>query len=672
MRSFILIFLCLLGTTGFGKVIIIDKDLPYSGLGKSISYYQDYTGKLALKDMIRNSYLRQFKHAGEDILNLGNTKAVSWIKLSYRNQTAEKAYLVLDIPTIESIDLYTDNGKGGFTQIHSGSLAAANPGVIASGNYIFDLPDPTDPSIIQDVYLRLQTNNLLIVPLKIATANQLFKGLSSGERFEALYTGILIALFFFNLAVAISSKDKSYIFYSVYVLLLSVYIVLYFNGYAYFFGAGAREFINRYPHLFLGGGNIAGLAFAYSFLNLRQVYPSARRILSYLMGTWLIVIIASILGFKSAAGNIAQLVSWVNIPLVWLLGVIAYRRGYKPAVYYIIARSFLFLTAVWLSLNLANVFPYNELSFSIFPLGFIFELLLLSLALGNRLKNLSRETAAVQAEKLKIQADNLFLAGNQNEQLERVVASRTKALRKTVASLEAANADKNRLFSIIAHDLRSPFNSLMSLFSLNDMDVLTFDDVKMLLNDSRKNIDNIHNTLNNLLYWAQSQMQGITTAPSRFNMRIMVEELMLVYQPLITKKKIKTKVLVNDDMDVYADLNQINLVMRNLIDNAIKFTPVGGFIHIKVWGTATQIYFEVCNPITGKLNIKDLDHTKAGKTSYGTSNERGIGLGLHLCRDFVARNKGLLKVSKENDCVVLRFNLPKHMNEAAAKPLLVT
>jgi signal transduction histidine kinase len=241
-----------------------------------------------------------------------------------------------------------------------------------------------------------------------------------------------------------------------------------------------------------------------------------------------------------------------------------------------------------------------------------------------------------------------------------------KRLLNPVHSLEMANADKTRIFSIIAHDLRSPFNSLISLFSLNDMDLLTFDDVKMLLSDSRKSVDNIHNTLNNLLYWAQSQMKGIITTPTRFNMRVMVEDLMLVYQPLIRKKDIKTHIVVDDDDDVFADLNQINLVMRNLIDNAIKFTPLGCYINIRIWGNTSYIYIDVCNPVSNILNVDRLIRKETSEPSYGTSNERGVGLGLHLCRDFVEKNKGQLKVSKEEECVVLRFNLLKFVNEPSA------
>lgn len=659
MRSLIIIFLCLFSVASYSEVIVIDKDLPYSSLGKSVSYYKDGKANLNLSQVMQADARGEFLKSGADILNFGSSNSAYWIKASYLNKSDDKAFLVLDISSIEDIDVYTEDGKGGFIRTHAGSLAPVNPNVITSSNYIFNLPKGGNNAKPETVYLRLKTHNILLVPLKMAISESLLAGVNAMQRLETMYIGILVALFFFNLSVYITSKDKTYLFYSLYLVSLFIYVVFYFRGYSYLFGEDVRYFINAYPSVFLSIGAMSGIAFACTFLNLQVVLPWARKVVKLLMAGWLLVVIISLTGNKSVSSMFSQIFSVITMLTVWTLGILAYSRGYKPALYFIIARASVCLITLWLVLSLVNIFPYNELTFQIAPLGFIFELLLISLAMGDRLKDIKRVSVAEQSDKLKIQEENLYLISSQNERLEKVVESRTKALKKIVQSLETANADKNRLFSIIAHDLRSPFNSLISLFSLNDMDMLTFEDVKMLLNDSRKNIDNIHNTLNNLLYWAQSQMQGITTAPSRFNVRVLVEDLMLVYQPLITKKNIKTNFIVDDDSDVIADLNQINLVMRNLLDNAIKFTPLDRYIHIRIWGNESHLYVDVCNPVAGTLNVDKLSDKEGNQPSYGTSNERGVGLGLHLCRDFIEKNKGQLKVSKEEDCIVLRFNLPK-------------
>ena len=665
MRSVLTFLLVLICFASNGEVILIGKKLPYQSLGKSVTYLKDAKSGLSLAQVIRADQDGRFIQSAAEVLNFGNTNAAYWVKISYVNTTQDDAYLVVDLANIEVIDYYTESAPGKFRREHTGSIAPLNPDVVTGNKYIFNLPESAYPGGIETVYLRVKSENILLLPIKIALSEQLIAGINKVDRFEAITIGILMALFLFNVSVYFKSRDLTYLFYSIRILALSIYMIFYFLGYAYLLGGEFRYLLNTHPHLFLGLGSIAGIAFSYRFLNLRVTLPWSLKIIYALTAAWMVLIVISALGYKSAGSNISQALSPLTIITLWGLGLAAYIKGYKLALYFVISWSFVCISTTALVFCLAGILPYNENFLHFVPLGFIFELLLLSLALGDRLKEMKRARLQEHAAKLKVQEENLYLIGSQNERLEKIVDSRTRALKKMVQSLEAANADKTRIFSIIAHDLRSPFNSLISLFSLNDMDLLTFDDVKMLLNDSRKNVDNIHNTLNNLLYWAQSQMKGITTAPSRFNVRVMVEDLMLVYQPLISKKNIRMEIAVDDDADVFADLNQINLVIRNLLDNAIKFTPLGYYIRIRIWGSHNHIFIDVCNPVTDQLNIDQFIRKEHSEPSYGTSNERGVGLGLHLCRDFVAKNKGILKVSKEDDCVVLRFNLPKFRIESS-------
>ncbi|SEB15192.1 sensor histidine kinase [Pedobacter hartonius] len=666
MRSLTILLLFLVTGTAKGEVIVIGKDLPYTSLGRSVTYLKDNGGRLTLGQVIKADQQHKFLKSNADVLNFGNTAAAYWVKCSYINRSRDNAFLILDISSIEEIDFYAQDSPGKYSRIHSGSTAALNPKVITANNYIFSLPISAYPGKTETIYLRLRTNNILFAPLKIALSQRLIAGINAIDSLEAISIGILLALLLFNMSVYVKSRDLTYLYYSIRILGLFIFLIFYFRGYSYLLNENFRHYINTHPHIFLGIGSMAGIAFSNRFLNLKAVLPCSVKLVRVLSVAWLTLIVISMLGYKAVGSDISQFLSAFTALTLLGLGITAYVNGYKLALYYIFAWSFVCLTTVWTVLSLAGFFPYNESSFHLMPLGFIFELLLLSLALGDRLREMKKSKLQGQADQLKVQEENLYLIGSQNERLEKIVESRTRALKKLVQSLEQANADKTRIFSIIAHDLRSPFNSLISLFSLNDMNLLTFEDVKKLLNDSRKNVDNIHNTLNNLLYWAQSQMKGIITSPSRFNMRVMVEDLMLVYQPLIRKKNIKTEVVVDDDADVFADLNQINLVMRNLIDNAIKFTPLGYHIHIRIWGNSNFIYVDVCNPISDTINIDRLIHKERNESSYGTSNERGIGLGLHLCRDFVEKNGGMLKVSKKNECIILRFNILKFISEASS------
>ena len=128
---------------------------------------------------------------------------------------------MLDVSSIEDIDFYRPVDSGKFVKIHTGSLALANPKVVAASNCIFTLSDSPYDVGIQTIYLRLKTDDILLVPLKIIVSERLVEGLSLTERLESVYIGILSALFFFNFFASIRSKDKTYFSYSVIFCLCS-------------------------------------------------------------------------------------------------------------------------------------------------------------------------------------------------------------------------------------------------------------------------------------------------------------------------------------------------------------------------------------------------------------------------------------------------------------------
>ncbi|MES2826727.1 MAG: HAMP domain-containing sensor histidine kinase [Bacteroidota bacterium] len=240
-----------------------------------------------------------------------------------------------------------------------------------------------------------------------------------------------------------------------------------------------------------------------------------------------------------------------------------------------------------------------------------------------------------------------------NEKLESVVKERTLKLTK-------ANAEKDKLFSIIAHDLRSPFSSLISILELNDNDMLEPEELKVLLQKTRKNVDQIHLTLNNLLFWAKGQMEMAGSNPESFNLQTMAEQLSLVYQPLSVSKNLKLITSASGSAEVFADKNEIDLVLRNLVDNALKFSPQGSTIRILTEQEVEKVKISISNdvPPDSTTKLETLLHTDEFLSTPGTNNEQGIGLGLHLCREYVQLNSGELQIKVNNNQVTISFSLP--------------
>jgi signal transduction histidine kinase len=610
---------------------------PYENIGKKVSYLEDISGRLGVHEAVAMDGLGKFHSSDKDILNLGNTKSAFWIKLRYIPEVNNRSYLIVDIPNIEQIDCFLLKENGQFLKMHAGSLSLPEKGIKVMTNYRFLLPDNSAEQVFT-VYLRVRSNNIMLMPIKLTTSDKLAVG-TSKLLLESIYIGVIFSLFFFNVFLFFSLGDKTYLYYSLYVFSLFFYVVLYLKGYSYLFGDQFRIALNTYPHIFHSFSAITAILFSRKFLNLKYTAPSWIRWYNIVFAFSVLEFLISILGFKSLGASYAQVLGVVNTILLMAAGIMLWFKGYKSAKYYVGAWALMSLTIMVFTFSLGGIFSTNDFTFNLLPIGSTVELLLLAFALGDRYRDLIRSER-------KTKDENLRIVRMHNEELERVVAERTVQLHQSIDKLEASNAVKNKLFSIVAHDLRSPFNSLVSIFTLNDMDMLSLDELKQLLNASRKNIDVIHHTLDNLLYWARNQMDASGSFFSVFDLNRAADTLLHVYQPLALNKSIVLKMEATEIPEVYADRNQVLLILRNLIDNAIKFTWPGGCIRIELKKQGNEVRISVSNPAVDpeRLNLDTLRWPNIQASTPGTANERGVGLGLQLCHEFAKANGRKLDV----------------------------
>lgn len=633
----------------FGKAQEI-KSFSQENIGKYLTYLEDKNATLSLKDVQQISDTA-LKKGEQKILNFGNTSSAWWIKINYLSQPYLPLHLLIDAPNIEYITAYTTDFTGKTIKFQTGSLVKGSPNVIIGSNFMLNLP-VSHITEQKTIYLRLKSNNILLAPIKLTTSNNILTEHPISSGIEYIYIGLLIGLLLFNLFLFFSIKDITYFYYVVYIFMLSSYILMYIRGYSFIFGDDFRIFFNKHPHAFMGLSLITLLIFSSKFLHLETTAPKFKKFF-YVLGCFGIVLFfTSILGFKHTSSTLTQLLSFITALVVWTAGIIAYRNGHKPAKYFIIAWFLIWVSTVIVTFSLGGLIVQNEFTIQLVPVSTIIELLLLSFALGDRYK------VIMQAEQT-LRDENLLLVKTQNHRLEESVNERTLQLSSTIKELEDSNAVKNKLFSIIAHDLKSPLSSLMGILSLNDMQALTPDELRMLLTENKKTIDSINNTLNNLLHWAKGQMNGMVTENGNFSLKSILEEVMLLYMPLIKKKDIKIELNIEYQGLVVADQNQINLVLRNLIDNAIKFTPLGGKIIFTIHSVNATIFFSIENEIQNEHEIMmdNLRGEKIAASTFGTQNERGVGLGLLLCHEYIKNNGGILHTDLNGNMIKFSFYL---------------
>lgn len=264
-------------------------------------------------------------------------------------------------------------------------------------------------------------------------------------------------------------------------------------------------------------------------------------------------------------------------------------------------------------------------------------------------------------EQLREQAQNLqevnVILEERQEKIQtqsEEINQQTQILKKTNIQLEQLNATKNKFFSIIAHDLKNPFQAI---FGFSELLLRNYDDFdgpqKMeLLGMIKTSSESAYNLLENLLQWARTQTDRIQYDPDNINLGELIKDNISLSQPTAENKHITLVSEIDCDTPAYADMNMINLVIRNLISNAIKFTNDGGVITVhceKAEKEKDMLAVSITDTGVGisEENIKKLFHIDEYFSTSGTAGESGTGLGLIICREFVEKNQGKISIQSE-------------------------
>ncbi|HEY9045991.1 MAG TPA: ATP-binding protein [Ohtaekwangia sp.] len=270
-------------------------------------------------------------------------------------------------------------------------------------------------------------------------------------------------------------------------------------------------------------------------------------------------------------------------------------------------------------------------------------------------REVTEKTKELLAMNEEIMAQNEEIS-NINEEVNRQnieIESQSKILRQS-------NYTKDKLFSIISHDLRGPIFQFREVFSMIESGYISESEFQnKLIPEMKERINYVATLTDNLLHWAKDQMEGIQVKPSSFNLQDIVDENINLLCAQALRKSIQLNSHLQNTLYAYADKDMIKLVLRNLLSNAVKFTPENGSIEVKIRTENNYVYISVKDSGVG-LSQEEIDKIlgKEYFTKYGTAGEKGSGLGLMLCREFVEKNGGTLLIeSKRGEGSIFTFNV---------------
>ncbi len=231
--------------------------------------------------------------------------------------------------------------------------------------------------------------------------------------------------------------------------------------------------------------------------------------------------------------------------------------------------------------------------------------------------------------------------GNLIQALEKIEKQRME--------LDESNTLKNKLFSVIAHDLQRPFSGLvgiMGVLSENDS-VYSASEKKELFIQIHRDSANVYALLENLLIWAQAQQDSRVLEAECIGVGEIVAESFAPYRQIATEKEIAVRIEPCGSNSIFADKASVKIVLSNMINNALKFTPKGGLVTLSCFSSETEVDIAIADTGVG-LEAEAIEGILSGAAFFstqGTENESGSGIGLRLCRELLGKNNGSLGIT---------------------------
>ena len=267
-------------------------------------------------------------------------------------------------------------------------------------------------------------------------------------------------------------------------------------------------------------------------------------------------------------------------------------------------------------------------------------------------------------QKFRDRTIELFGKMTDLKKAKKTISLQNEELEQQRKKLHELNASKDKFFSIIAHDLRNPIAGFLNLTEILSENFSSFSESESqeFINIMNQASKQLYNLLENLLQWSRSQTGSVPFEPKYIALKKIVDNTIDLLMMNIENKKIKIYIKIEEQCTVFADENMISTVIRNLVSNAIKFSNPEGSITIRTETKEKEVEVSIIDTGVGmkqedkdKLFRIDLHHT-----TPGTSDEKGSGLGLILCKEFVEKNGGTIRVESDlNKGSAFKFTLPK-------------
>lgn len=654
LKQFLMVLLVLIASWPIhGLAIELQAGMDRLNPASAVEFIEDSDGQLTLAAILTDpSIAARFKPApisGRDI-NFGYSSASYWLRLPLKREPELAANAVLELMYIyiDKIEFYAP----GKAPVITGSAFPFSSHPIPNRFYAF--PIELSPQS-QYFYFRIQSEDALTVPLALSQLDKFSADSQQDYMLQSIYYGSVLALALYNLLLYFSLKEKTYLYYSLYVITLGL-------GMLAGNGLGKQLIWPDFPawnrvsqSTILSVTGVFAILFAQSYLQTQRQTPKTHVLLNLLMAGFSFVAVS--LAFSVNFGYpIAGLLNAMLVLSLLFGGTIIVtpirlicsgQRGYR---YFLLAWGILSLGVMVATFRFLDWLPTNALTAYAVQISSAFEMLFLAFALADRIHQETRLKQQSQEESLKLKQSLLKTLAISERNLEKQVKERTLALEASLANEKQIRIQYIRFGALISHEFRNQLAIIRSQLSVIDKEY------QQGIVSLEKRIPIINLTINQLTNlfdkWLQdgrlNDDKHVLTI-DRIDVATWLSDLIEQYESLQPEYEFLIK-FNTDVIDLYADIDLLTMAVKNLIDNACKYSPADSLITIEVRQRDRMVGIAV---IDHGLGIAEQHQQQIFSDYYRVnpeSREQGLGLGLSLVKRIINRHGGHIELTSVVGC----------------------
>lgn len=394
-------------------------------IGKYIGALKDEQGKISIGEILKGKPNLKFERILTDIPVFASADSYVWVKFTVKNETGKDLWLGIENPVTDTI-LFYETQKGAVISARiSGDKVPIKYRDIQSNRILFRISNTVNP---ETIYLRLNIRLPRQFPVYLATSQTFLEKEIAQLFLNGLFYGFILVIVIYNLFLWYVLRDKSYLYYILYLLFSGV-LLMHFDGITYNYFWPSVPYINDHPAVIASIPIFFACLFVASFLDLENNFPRLRLGLWIICGLLSVACIMSLVGYKFPALGLSQMVAFSGSVYFFFIGVVVYMKGYRPARYYLASWTVLIIGVLLFLAKDMGWIVYNGFTANSLKIGIGAEAVLIAFALADRINFYKAEKRRLEAEKIYAEAEQARMA-NELENAGRLLINYTENLKQ--------------------------------------------------------------------------------------------------------------------------------------------------------------------------------------------------------------------------------------------------